>query len=150
MPLPRFIPRIFRHANARYGKPYVTAVRPVGYWNLPVGFSYNDDLDLVRNSSGTVLRNVQDYWVTDIVYIVPVRHSLADNVAILQETIVSGNVQTGTIDFWVLGASDIGRMLAAHSVMLGDRWYTVSNVQVEPSGYPTTNGIFARISLVGR
>ena len=149
MSLARMIPRIFRRANARFGYPAIDVVRPIADWDLPSGFAYDQTLDLVRDSNGTVLRNVMDYWVTDHIYIVPVRHTLKDDVAMLQQLVVNGETTVGALDIWVMGATDIQRVLDAHRVKLGTRWYNVSNVQPFPAGYPAPPGLCARVTLLG-
>lgn len=150
MSLPQFIPRIFRQAHRRYGRPTMTVVRPVTAWSLPAGFTYDADLDVVSNSGGTVLRNVSDYWVSDLVYIVPVRHSMEDNASVFQKIMAGGLVETGVMDIWVLGETDIQRVLDCYRVRVGTRWFDVSSVQIAPSGYPDQPGLWARVTLTGR
>lgn len=143
------IPRIFRQAWTRYGKPTATVVRPLAAWSLPAGFSYEANVDTIRNAAGTVLPNPEDYWATDIVYIVPTKSNLIDSTAQLASLLAGGVTLTGTIDIWVL-EDDIAKTLACHALKIGNRWYTVSNTQPAPSGYPGSSELWARVTLQGR
>jgi len=147
--LAQLAPRIFRLANRRYGKPYMTVVRPVDDWNLPNDFAYDPDVDAVRNSNGTVLPNPEDYWTSDVVYIVPTKADWRDDVAELFKVVAGGMLNEGTLELWI-AQGDISKVRAAHSVLLDRRWYNVENQQEAPSGYPGTDGLWSRVRLRGR
>src|SRR5512135_1798092 len=114
--------RIFRHAWLRYGQPTMEVVRPMSAWTLPAGFAYDQDVDCIRNGAGVVLRNPEDYWVSDIVYILPNKSERMGSIAELQQMLVAGVVTAGTIGVWVYG-TDIAKVKAAHAVKLFDEWY---------------------------
>lgn len=144
------VPRIFRQAWQRYGRPTLTAVRPVAAWQLPAGFAYDADVDAIRNSAGVVLTNHSDYWVTDTVYILPAKSVAGGgDVAELQSMLATGLTTTGELSVWVLGA-DIAKLRAAHALLIGDQWYDLDSQQQQPSGYPATVGLWARVRLRGR
>lgn len=140
---------IFRHANRRFGQPYIQAVRPVTAWSLPAGFSYDRDVDAVTNVTGTVLPNPESYWLTDTVYIVPSRFSVENFTAEFMTLTAGGQVAGGAIEMWIAQA-DIETLRAAHCVLLDKRIYNVESVQEAPSGYPDTSGLWARLRLMGR
>lgn len=146
-------PRIFRHANRRYGKPYMLVVRPLTQWALPAGFAYDATVDAIANGGGTILPNPEDYWVTDAVYIVPVASvvsTVVEDIADRYRLSPLGMVASGEIMVWIAGATDIERVQVAHSIQLGNRWYDVENVQEAPSGYPAADGLWALIRLRAR
>ena len=150
--LNQMIPRIFKHAWQRYGKPTMQAVRPISYWALPAGFAYDQDVDAIRNAAGVVLTNHADYWVTDTIYIVPTRSNpRVRDVAELQELLVTGSVTIGTVEVWILNNNnDLARVREAHAILLGDQWYNLDNQQPAPSGYPDSTGLWSRVRLRGR
>lgn len=141
--------RIFRHANRRFGQPYLSAVRPLAEWDLPVGFSYDRDVDAITNATGTVLPNPEAYWYADTVYIVPSRFSVENFTSEFMTLTPGGIVQGGAIEMWIAQA-DIEKLRVAHAVLLDKRWYNVESVQEAPSGYPGTDGLWARLRLMGR
>lgn len=148
--LAQIIPRIFKHAWGRYGRPTLTAVRPIAYWDLPAGFAYDQDVDAIRNSVGDVLTNPNDYWTTDLIYILPTKSTTAaGDVAELQALIAPGITQSGEISIWVL-QGDILKLRAAHAILLGDQWYDLVSQQQAPAGYPDSTGLWARVRLRGR
>lgn len=151
--LSQLAPRIFRHANRRYGKPYLRAVRPLTQWALPAGFAYDANVDAITNVSGTVLPNPEDYWVTDTIYIVPVASvvsTVVEDIADRYRLSPIGFVASGEIMVWVEGATDIERVQVAHSILMGNRWYDVENVQEAPTGYPSADGLWALIRMRAR
>lgn len=142
-------PRIIRHALARYGHPRMTVVRPLASWNLPAGFNYDRTLDVIRNGAGTVLPNPEAYWTTDVVYFVPTRASKLNDAAQLEALIAAGIASVGTVDVWIAG-TDIPTILASHSIKIGQRWYTLRNLQQAPAASPDAVGLWARATLQGR
>jgi hypothetical protein len=106
-------------------------------------------VDTIRNGAGTVLPNPEDYWATDIVYIVPTKSQGDSGAAQLAVLLAGGTVSAGTISIWVL-EDDIAKVHAAHAIQIGNRWYTVSNTQEAPSGFPGSSGLWARVTLQGR
>lgn len=148
--LAQMIPRIFRHAWLRYGQPTMLAVRPISYWALPAGFAYDPNVDAIRNAGGVVLPNPQDYWATDLIYIVPSRSDRgAGSIAELQELLVNGVVSGGGVGVWVLQV-DIPKLRSAHAILLGDQWYDLDHQQQQPSGYGDSAGLWAYVRLKGR
>ena len=145
-------PRIFRHANRRYGQPYLRAVRPLTQWALPAGFAYDADVDAIRNGAGTVLPNPEAYWATDTIYIVPtasVVSTVVENIADRMRLIAGGLIEQGELMVWV-AQDDIAKLQVAHAVELGNRWYDVQNIQEAPSGYPTQDGLWSLVFLRAR
>lgn len=140
---------IFRHANRRYGQPYLQAVKPIDDWLLPTGFSYDRDVDAITNAAGTVLPNPADYWLTDTVYIVPSRFSVENFTAEFFKLTAGGVAEGGAIEMWIAQA-DIDTVRAAHAILLDKRWYNVESVQEAPSGHPDSSGLWARLRLMGR
>ena len=148
--LAQLIPRIFKHAWQRYGQPTLTAVRPMSYWNMPVGFAYDQDVDAIRDSAGDVLTNVFDYWTSDMIYILPTKSAPGGgDVAELQALLVPGVAQTGEVSVWVL-RDDIYKLRVAHAILLGDQWYYLVSQQQAPAGFPDSTGLWARVRLRGR
>lgn len=149
--LAQSIPRIFRHAWQRYGKPVLTAVRPMAEWNLPATFVYDQTVDEIRDPSGVVLNNPEDYWVTDLIYIVPNRSERgAGAIAELAQVLAGGQVSAGTVGVWVLGADDVLKIKQAHALQLNGQWYDLAHDQAQPTGYPTTDGLWAYVRLKAR
>ena len=145
MSLATNVTSIFYRAWLAYGKPVLTAVRPRSAWNLPAGFSYDDNYDAITDAAGTVLPNPQDYWATDMVYIVPTKRT-----ADLDVLIATGVVPAGTIDIFVL-AADVATMQVAHAGQINTDWYDVMDVGQAPVGYPGgATGIWARVRLQRR
>ncbi len=143
--LAQMIPRIFRQAWRRYGQPFMTVVRPFSDWDLPVGFAYNDELDVIQNAAGIVLPNPEDYWVTDMVYIVPARQT-----GEARALMVAGLVPAGTVDVFVL-ATDLPAVRAAHAVEIDGDWYDVVNVGMEPVGVGgATTAVWGRVTVQRR
>jgi hypothetical protein len=147
--LDQAIPRIFRLAWRRYGKPFLMAVRPISAWNLPAGFAYDKNVDAIRNSAGVVITNHASYWVSDMVYILPSRSVASGEVAELRDLLVSGMIESGEVSVWVM-QTDIVKLRVAHAIQLGDQWYDLESQQQMPSGYPDSTGLWARIRLKGR
>ena len=145
MSLATNVASIFNRAWKAYGQPILTAVRPYSAWTLPAGFTYDDDYDQITDIAGTVLPNPQSYWVTDTVYIVPVKRT-----ADLDVLIAAGVVPAGTVDVYVL-AADVATMQAAHACQINGDWYDVIDVGQAPVGYPGgSTAIWARVRLQRR
>lgn len=141
--------RIFRHAWLRYGQPTMLVVRPLSDWTLPAGFAYDQTVDCIRNNAGVVIRNPEDYWVTDLVYILPNRSERSGSIAELQEMLVTGQVTSGGIGVWVLGA-DIAKVKASHAIKLFDEWYELDHQTPQPAGDPSGAGLWAYVRLKAR
>jgi hypothetical protein len=144
MSLATSIGSIFQRAWTAYGQPRLTAVRPVSYWGLPAGFAYDPTYDAITDTNHTVLPNPETYWVTDTVYIVPVKRT-----ADLDVLIAAGVVPAGTVDVYIL-AADMATMGAAHACQINGQWYDVREVALAPVGYPGSQGIWARVRLQRR
>lgn len=117
------VARMFYRAWNAYGQPTATVVRPLADWNLPAGFSYDERLDRITNSSQAVIRNPEDYWVTDTVYIVP-----NQNPNELRSLMAAGLVPAGTIEIGVMEA-DAATIENAHAVQVNGQWYDVSYIE---------------------
>lgn len=149
MSLAQYASRIFRHANRRYGEPYLTAVRPLADWSLPAGYAYDAHVDAIRNAAGYILTEPQAYWTTDTVYIVPTRSSAEDASAEAFALLAGGVAPGGFTEVWVR-QSDITTLRAAHALLLDKRWYDIASLQEAPAGYPTTDGLWGRLRLRAR
>jgi len=141
--LAQMIPRMFWQAWRRYGQPLMTVVRPLGDWNLPAGFAYNAELDVIQDAAGTVLPNPEDYWATDLVYIVPARQTGETRMLM-----VAGLVPAGTVDVFVL-AADLPAVRAAHAVEIDGDWYDMVNVGMEPVGVGS-GAVWGRVTVQRR
>lgn len=143
MSLSSWIPRIFNHAWKRYGKPKVAAVRPIAQWSLPVGFAYDDDMDVASNAAGAVITNPEDYWAMDYIYIVPVQRS-----ADMQMLIAAGEAPSGTAEFYIL-EDDAATVRAAFAIEFDGDWYDVQEVAHAPLGLGQS-GRWARVRVSRR
>ena len=143
MSLATRIPKIFRRAWLAYGQPQMAAVKPIADWTLPAGFSYDDELDVIRNAAGAVITNPEDYWAMDYLNIVPTRRS-----ADLQMLIAAGEVPAGSVDVYILSA-DIETVRDAHSVEIDGDWYDVGEAAHAPVGVAPA-GNWARVRLTRR
>jgi hypothetical protein len=145
MALASQITAIFHRAWLAYGKPVLTAVRPLATWALPAGFAYDAQYDAIQNSAGTVLPNPEAYWITDTVYIVPLKRT-----ADLDVLIAAGIVPAGTVEVNIL-AYDVPRVKVAHAAQLNGDWYDVIDVGQAPVGYPGgATALWARVRLQRR
>ena len=122
------VPRIFRQAWERYGKPALWAIRPLADWSLPAGFAYDRSVDAITDAAGTVLPNPESYWAGDYVYIVPIGQT-----ADLRAMVAAGVVPSGMVDVKVLSA-DLATVRAAHAVQINGDWYDVLEVAQAPVG----------------
>lgn len=141
--LAAMVRRIFRQAHIRYGEPQMWAADPVADWNLPAGFAYDAQLDLIQNVTGVVLNNPQDYMTGGYIDIVPVKRT-----ADLEVLVAAGVVPGGSVDVYILSA-DGETVKAAHSIEIDGDWYDVREVAHGPVGI-APEGNWARVRLERR
>jgi hypothetical protein len=135
------VKKIFNRAWRRYGQPTATVVRPISEWNLPPGYSYNDDYDRIMDTDGYILTGELEYWVTDTVYIVPNDHSAA-----LRTMIAVGAVPSGSTEFGIL-TTDLSKIENAHAIQIDGDWHDVVDMAHSPIG---TSGTWALIRVKRR
>lgn len=140
LPLAHMIPKIFRKAWLRYGRPMMWAVRPVADWSLPAGFAYDSETDMIQNGAGLVLTNVEDYWAGGYIYIVPMGRS-----GDLDVLVAAGIVPEGTVDVYIL-RDDAPTVKVAHSIEIDGDWYDVLEVAHAPVGIGDS-ALWARVRL---
>ena len=140
--LAHLIPKIFKHAWRRYGKPVMWVVRPPAAWSLPAGFAYDGGLDAITDTAtgSLTLTNPEDYWAGDMVYIVPVGRT-----ADLGVLVAAGVVPEGTVEVYILPA-DALTVRRAHAVEIAGDWYDVVEVAQGPAGQ-ATSGQWCRVRL---
>lgn len=136
------VKRMFQRTWRAFEKPTLTVVRPVSYWSLPSGWSYNEELDAVVDGSGTVLPNPEDYWASETVYIVPLGET-----ADLLNMMAAGLVPSGTVDVLIM-QQDVATVREAHAVQISGDWYDVVEVAETPVGH--VSGVWARVRLQRR
>jgi len=136
------VKRMFQRAWRAFEKPTLTAIRPIAYWSLPSGWSYDEEVDAIVDSSGTVLPNPEDYWASDTIYIVPLGET-----ADLLNMMTAGLVPSGTVDVLIM-QQDVATVNQAHAVQLNGEWYDVVEVAQTPVGH--SQGIWARVRLQRR
>lgn len=117
------VARVFYTAWLAYGSPQATVVKPISDWALPDGFSYDGRLDRIANASRVTLPNPQDYWVTEMAYIVP-----NQNPQELRSLIAAGLVPAGTIEVGIQEA-DATLFETAHAVQVSGQWYDVGYIE---------------------
>lgn len=138
------VPRIFRLAWERYGKPTISVVPPLADWTLPAGYAYDASLDGIVTGGGAVLTSLyamSGYFATTEVNIVPT-HPSGDTRSLM----AAGIIPDGQIEVLVL-ATDLPTMRAAFAVQVGGLWYNLPKVQPEPIG---TTDVWARVRLERR
>jgi len=126
--LPQRVRGVFLRAWRAYGRPALSAVRPRAAWSLPAGWAYYAIHDVVLDAAGNVRRDgeLAEYWVSDMVYIVPQTPS-ADQRAL----VAAGVAPDGTVEVFILPA-DVATVRDTFAIEMGGLWYDVVGLGAEP------------------
>ena len=125
---PQRVRGVFLRAWRAYGRPVLSAVRPRAAWSLPAGWAYYAIHDVVLDAAGNVRRDgeLAEYWVSDMVYIVPQTPS-ADQRAL----VAAGVAPDGTVEVFILPA-DVATVRDTFAIEMGGLWYDVVGLGAEP------------------
>ena len=126
--LPQRVRGVFLRAWRAYGRPVLSAVRPRAAWSLPAGWAYYAIHDVILDAAGNVRRDSElaEYWVSDMVYIVPQTPS-----AVQRALVAAGVAPDGTVEVFILPA-DVATVRDTFAIEMGGLWYDVVGLGAEP------------------